>query len=57
MWHLENPDNPGVRIGGYFFTKEAAEARMKKVIAGIKTTAESRRTNTRDLKLIAVKSE
>ena len=57
MWHLENPENPGGRIGGYFFTKEAAEGRIKRVIAGLKTTAESRRTNTKDLKLIAVKSK
>lgn len=30
MWHLEMKDNPGVRIGGYFFTKEAAEKKLKK---------------------------
>ena len=29
MWHLEEIDKPGVRVGGYFFTKEAAEKKIK----------------------------
>jgi hypothetical protein len=29
MWHLEHKDEPGKRVGGYFFTKEAAEKKLK----------------------------
>ena len=29
MWHLEYADKPGVRVGGYFFTKEAAEKKLR----------------------------
>jgi hypothetical protein len=30
MWHLEESDKPGVRVGGYFFSKEAAEKKIEK---------------------------
>jgi hypothetical protein len=33
MWHLEESDKPGVRVGGYFFTKAAAEKKIKKPAA------------------------